>query len=66
MQHPASVSIQSARPPFGAAEVTIADMGAYLARIRPQSAAEALRLLRSAYPDATLTQRVTAFDSMPR
>lgn len=66
MQHPASRNVHSARPPFGGLEATVAEMGAYLARVRPQSAAEALRLLRGAYPEATLTQRVAAFDSMSR
>lgn len=38
----------------------IADMRAFLARRRPQSAAEALRFLRAAYPDAPLSLRVAA------
>lgn len=66
MQHPASRNVRPPHPPFGGPEATIAEMGAYLTRIRPQSAAEALRLLRSAYPEATLAQRVSAFDSMSR
>jgi hypothetical protein len=38
----------------------IADMRSFLARRAPQSMSEALRLLRSAYPDAPLSLRVAA------
>ncbi len=38
----------------------ISDMRAFLARVRPQSTAEALRLLRNAYPEAPLGHRVAA------
>lgn len=38
----------------------LADMRAYIARVKPQSAAEALRLLRNAYPQSSLSLRVTA------
>lgn len=41
-------------------ELSIAEMRAYLGRSRPQSAAEALRLLRAAYPEAPLSLRVSA------
>jgi hypothetical protein len=37
-----------------------AEMSAFLARFRPQSAAEALRILRNAFPDAPLELRVAA------
>lgn len=39
---------------------SMAEMKAYLARLRPESAAEALRLLRAAFPDAPLGARVAA------
>jgi hypothetical protein len=45
---------------------TISDMQAFLARIHPHSAAHALRLLRNAYPDASLTQRVAACSLLDR
>lgn len=38
----------------------LADMRAYLARSKPQSPSEALRLLRAAYPEASLSLRVAA------
>jgi hypothetical protein len=41
-------------------EPPVQDMRAFLARLRPQSTAEALRLLRNAYPDAPLSLRVAA------
>lgn len=39
---------------------SVAEMRAFLARTRPQSPSEALRLLRIAYPDAPLGARVAA------
>ena len=36
----------------------IAEMRAFLAKMRPQSDAEALKCLRSAFPDASLAARV--------
>lgn len=41
-------------------EGAISDMRAFLARSRPQTPAEALRLLRNAYPEAPLSLRVIA------
>jgi|GEM_PF-6033287 len=41
-------------------ETSVADMRAFLARTRPQTPSEALRLLRGAYPDAPLGLRVAA------
>ena len=41
-------------------ETSVADMRAFLARTRPQTPSEALRLLRAAYPDAPLGLRVAA------
>ncbi len=38
----------------------LGEMRAMLARLAPQSASEALRLLRNAYPDAPLSLRVAA------
>lgn len=39
-------------------EVRLAAMRAVLARARPGSDAEALRILRSAFPESSLTERV--------
>ncbi|GLK67531.1 hypothetical protein [Hansschlegelia plantiphila] len=41
-------------------ERAIGDMQAFLARVHPQTPAEALRLLRNAYPEAALSLRVAA------
>lgn len=39
---------------------SVDEMRAFLARARPGSAADALRLLRAAFPDAPLAERVAA------
>lgn len=39
---------------------SIDEMRAFLVRARPGSAADALRLLRAAFPDAPLAERVAA------
>lgn len=41
-------------------ELRIAAMRAFLAALGPDSDAEALRLLRNAFPDLPLVERVTA------
>lgn len=47
-------------PEKGAIDGRIAEMRAHLARIRPTSDAEALRSLRTAFPDVSLAVRVAA------
>lgn len=44
----------------GAVDGRLAEMRALLVRVRPSSDAEALRCLRSAFPDASLAARVAA------
>jgi len=44
----------------GAADGRLAEMRALLVRVRPSSDAEALRCLRSAFPEASLAARVAA------
>lgn len=61
----AAVLISAAPPRQGAPlasahDRSLADMKAYLARSKPQSPSEALRLLRNAYPEASLGLRVAA------
>lgn len=62
---PAAAMLATAVTPTAGAmtsarSATLADMRAYLARSKPQSPSEALRLLRAAYPDAALSLRVAA------
>lgn len=66
MQQPASRHVRTPLLSFGPGDATVAEMGAYLARARPQSAAEALRMLRNAYPDAKLERRVAACGHVSR
>lgn len=47
-------------PEKGAIDQRIAEMRAHLARMRPASDAEALKTLRSAFPDVSLAARVAA------
>lgn len=42
----------------------VAEMRALLVRVRPASDAEALRCLRSAFPDASLEARVAAISAL--
>lgn len=51
---PANVAVATIR------DRSLADMRGFLDRVKPQSAAESLRLLRNAYPDAPLSLRVEA------
>ena len=55
-----SVSLRVVPTPLTERDRAIGDMQAFLARVRPQSSAEALRLLRNAYPEAALNLRVAA------
>ncbi len=48
----------------GGVDGRMAEMRALLVRVRPSSDAEALRCLRSAFPDATLAARVAAIAAM--
>lgn len=50
-------------PDRSALDVRIAEMRAHLARTRPASDAEALRSLRSAFPDSSLATRVAALSA---
>lgn len=63
MPSAAYASSRAPLPPIPVAterDRAIGDMRAFLARVRPQSQAEALRLLRNAYPDVQLGLRVAA------
>lgn len=55
-----------AAPLHAEADLHVAEMQALLVRVRPASDAEALRCLRSAFPDATLEARVAAITALPR
>lgn len=50
-------------PERGAVDARIAEMRAHLARTRPASDAEALRSLRTAFPDSSLATRVAAMSA---
>lgn len=64
MQSAAIAIAQTVSPKAGplasAQSRALGDMRAFLARSRPQSPSEALRLLRNAYPDSPLSLRVAA------
>jgi hypothetical protein len=47
----------------GESESLVRAMTAVLARWRPQSTAEALRMLRQGYPDAPLAMRIAAMSA---
>lgn len=47
-------------PPLSRQPRTVADMRVFLAGLNPESAAESLRLLRNAYPEAPLSLRIAA------
>ena len=55
----------TADPVLPAAQLT-QDMMDRIARLRPASTAEALRALRSAFPEIPLAARVTALEAMRR
>jgi hypothetical protein len=48
---------------LGESDQLVRAMTAVLARRRPQSAAEALRVLRQGYPDAPLAMRIAAMSA---
>lgn len=63
MPSAALAPIHAPTPPVpGAPDLdrAVADMRAFLVRVRPQSQAESLRMLRNAYPQAPLSVRVAA------
>ncbi|MFC3693679.1 transferase [Chenggangzhangella methanolivorans] len=64
MQTASVFASQSLAPKAGplasAQQRALGDMRAFLARARPQSPSEALRLLRNAYPESPLSLRVAA------